>query len=214
MSCPTCGSTAPHMHPAIQHEGEVELCADAFHLTPTRQNRPEYIAAVQAMTSPSTDALVESMRSLADCDARAGEPLGKALRHWADFVEAVLERSPNGEPVEVAIHPNGDWSVYNRASPLPQQGQARELRAWDDEAALRRSIADVTGCQVGSERMDRFVCWFREQQATPNLGETDEVPGGWGHTNRTERYRDWHRVWADYYFERGEHLRALGEDHG
>lgn len=45
--CPTCGSTAPHMHPTVQHEGEVTLCFDVFHLTPTSQNHPEYIEAVQ-----------------------------------------------------------------------------------------------------------------------------------------------------------------------
>jgi hypothetical protein len=46
-TCKTCGSTAPHMHPAVQHEGEVEVCADRFHLTETPQNKPEYIAAVR-----------------------------------------------------------------------------------------------------------------------------------------------------------------------
>lgn len=46
--CPTCGSSAPHMHPAVQHEGEVEVCADNFHLTPTPQNRASYIEAVRA----------------------------------------------------------------------------------------------------------------------------------------------------------------------
>ena len=29
--CPTCQSPAPHLHPALQHEGEVERCKDAFH---------------------------------------------------------------------------------------------------------------------------------------------------------------------------------------
>ena len=44
--CPRCNSPAPHQHPAAQHEGEVELCTHAFHLTPSSQNRPEYIQAV------------------------------------------------------------------------------------------------------------------------------------------------------------------------
>lgn len=46
--CPTCGSDAPHLHPAVQFEGEVQTCTDVFHLTPTPQNRPHYISAVVA----------------------------------------------------------------------------------------------------------------------------------------------------------------------
>ena len=46
--CPRCQSNAPHMHPAVQYEGEVELCTDNFHLEPTNQNKPAYIAAVLA----------------------------------------------------------------------------------------------------------------------------------------------------------------------
>jgi hypothetical protein len=48
VGCPTCGASKPHLHPAAQHGGEIEICPDAFHLTPTPQNRPEYIAAVEA----------------------------------------------------------------------------------------------------------------------------------------------------------------------
>lgn len=44
--CPRCGSSAPHMHPAVQHGGEVEVCTHDFHLTPTNQNTAEYIANV------------------------------------------------------------------------------------------------------------------------------------------------------------------------
>lgn len=46
--CSRCNSPAPHQHPAVQHEGEVELCTHAFHLTPGGMNRPEYIEAVRA----------------------------------------------------------------------------------------------------------------------------------------------------------------------
>ena len=45
-ACPKCTSAAPHMHPAVQAGGEVELCTDAFHLTPTAQNTQEFIDAV------------------------------------------------------------------------------------------------------------------------------------------------------------------------
>lgn len=47
--CPTCGSPAPHQHPAMQCEGEVNVCADEYHLTRTNQNRPEWIAEVAAV---------------------------------------------------------------------------------------------------------------------------------------------------------------------
>jgi hypothetical protein len=57
--CPTCGSPAPHLHPAVQCEGEVETCPDAFHLTPTNQNSPEYIARVHAKRSLRTAADLE-----------------------------------------------------------------------------------------------------------------------------------------------------------
>jgi hypothetical protein len=45
--CPTCKSYDPHIHPAMQFEGEVEICPDAFHLRPTSQNRAEYVQAVR-----------------------------------------------------------------------------------------------------------------------------------------------------------------------
>lgn len=31
--CPTCSSYAPHLHPAVQAEGEVHICPDAWHAT-------------------------------------------------------------------------------------------------------------------------------------------------------------------------------------
>ena len=46
-NCPRCDSPSPHLHPAVQCEGEVHVCADAYHLIPTDQNRPEYMAAVE-----------------------------------------------------------------------------------------------------------------------------------------------------------------------
>lgn len=46
--CSTCGATAPHMHPAVQHGGEVEVCTNDFHLKITPQNTFAYIDAVYA----------------------------------------------------------------------------------------------------------------------------------------------------------------------
>ncbi len=46
--CPACNSPAPHLHPAVQFEGEVETCADDYHLIPTNQNSAKHLAAVVA----------------------------------------------------------------------------------------------------------------------------------------------------------------------
>lgn len=37
-NCPTCDSPAPHLHPAIQAEGEVHVCPDGFHKQDTPEN--------------------------------------------------------------------------------------------------------------------------------------------------------------------------------
>ena len=44
--CPRFRSPHPHLHPAVQHGGEVETCVDEFHLVPTNQNTPGYIQSV------------------------------------------------------------------------------------------------------------------------------------------------------------------------
>lgn len=40
--CPRYNSPAPHLHLAVQFEGEVGTCIDDFHLQATPSNRPEY----------------------------------------------------------------------------------------------------------------------------------------------------------------------------
>ncbi len=48
VGCPQCKSGSPERHPAAQYGGEVEICTHDYHLQPTPQNLPEYIAAVHA----------------------------------------------------------------------------------------------------------------------------------------------------------------------
>lgn len=38
--CPRCDSPAPHLHPAMQFEGEVQPCEHPWHLQRTNQNPP------------------------------------------------------------------------------------------------------------------------------------------------------------------------------
>lgn len=52
-NCPKCNSPSPERHPAVQHEGEVEICADDYHLIPTNQNAPAHIARVLAKRAAS-----------------------------------------------------------------------------------------------------------------------------------------------------------------
>jgi len=42
--CPMCASPQPHLHPAVQHGGEVQLCGDDYHRRVTSQNTPTMIA--------------------------------------------------------------------------------------------------------------------------------------------------------------------------
>ncbi len=47
--CPTCNSPKPNLHPAVQFEGEVSPCADAFHRRVTSENTPAKISEMQGL---------------------------------------------------------------------------------------------------------------------------------------------------------------------
>lgn len=54
--CPSCKSPAPHLHPAVQHGGEVMLCRDPFHMMVTAENtdqrRTEVARLIRAQSAP------------------------------------------------------------------------------------------------------------------------------------------------------------------
>ncbi len=79
------------------------------------------------------DDLVDRLLSLADCDARAGEPLGKCMREAADEIERLrAERDAlrtlvwevNGGIIEGTVDDLDDWEARRAlASPADTGGQ-------------------------------------------------------------------------------------------
>ena len=45
--CPRCDSPQPHLHPAVQCEGEVQLCSHEYHHQVTSQNTQERIDSLE-----------------------------------------------------------------------------------------------------------------------------------------------------------------------
>ncbi len=45
--CPRCDSPQPHLHPAVQFEGEVQPCSHDYHKQETPENTPERIDRTQ-----------------------------------------------------------------------------------------------------------------------------------------------------------------------
>lgn len=63
MPCKKCESPQPHLHPAVQFEGEVAICSDEFHLRPTTQNTGKFIALVKSIRAqPRKDRTNEPCR--------------------------------------------------------------------------------------------------------------------------------------------------------
>ncbi len=56
MRCPKCDSPQPHLHPAVQCDGEVHVCSDDFHRTITPSNTPEKIRSngLEPMPAPES----------------------------------------------------------------------------------------------------------------------------------------------------------------
>ena len=71
MKCPTCTSPDPKRHPAMQFEGEISLCEDAFHV-PTAANIRQRDADLRARLS--LEQRDEPRESWSNIDSDSGQP--------------------------------------------------------------------------------------------------------------------------------------------
>lgn len=115
-NCPTCESPGKHLHPAVQHEGEVQICGDPWHTPPpdaqamTREQvgrhadqinhcEPEYIADHVKVLLDHDAAQRETIRRLEGENAnilskwRASADLNKGLLRDYDALQARLTAS-------------------------------------------------------------------------------------------------------------------------
>lgn len=55
MKCPTCNSPSPERHPAVQFEGEVEICKDQFHTPPSNDREERLLQLVREHNAAESD---------------------------------------------------------------------------------------------------------------------------------------------------------------
>lgn len=133
--CPSCNSPAPHMHPAMAFEGEVETCPDEFHLRPTPPNKPEYIANVHAK------------RELLGLPKAAGSAAAFAL---LSLVSAKMEKWPMearnaaGYPIDLA------QVIYE----MPPELKTFEAVMYDYRDGVKRVVERATVKLHGDKPME------------------------------------------------------------
>ena len=80
-SCPRCHSPQPHLHPAVQHEGEVQPCPHPFHEQITPSNTAERVAAHREWLADSEP---EWVAAIPDDGDRAAVRAVLARKRWRE----------------------------------------------------------------------------------------------------------------------------------
>jgi rhamnogalacturonyl hydrolase YesR len=108
-TCPRCGSTAPHLHPAVQFEGEVELCTDNFHLQPTNQNSQQVIDQVLAKRGAAENRWRWRVEG-------AGVKSGTTEHPYEETGEIETEHA--GDALDWLIHRGPMWDCMDTSRPF------------------------------------------------------------------------------------------------
>lgn len=131
--CPRCGSRKPHLHPAIQHGGEVQVCNDAFHLRITSENTPEKIRAA---------GLGQAAPPAAEC-RRCSECEGED-HHWIENTDFSDEGDPEFQCKHCPAYCDSEDDQDGLAMPTGV------VRAWTPPFCSTCGRHDDEPCDVGS----------------------------------------------------------------
>jgi len=135
--CPRCDSPAPHLHPQMQFEGEVQECSHSFHLRETPQN---LCFADKAAEARERDSLIAT-----------AEALNKLQREALDHQGAEIKRLKTMSTVEMMCeNPNVDAHV--------REWETRCLKA---EAELDRLKAENAARLEALETIAKWEFNFR-----------------------------------------------------
>jgi hypothetical protein len=71
MTCELCDSPAPHLHPALQFDGEVQPCPNEFHEQVTPEKTPERIQNVRELLRDAMSREQELLKFINDWASHA-----------------------------------------------------------------------------------------------------------------------------------------------